>query len=66
MLKALAFYRSQQSSIEQICKEHANKLLEQNRRVRSAASAKGSVTVSPCFPADLMGVYVLLPSVDSL
>ena len=66
VLKALAFYRSQQSSIEQICKEHANKLLEQNRRVRSAASAKGSVTVSPCFPADLMGVYVLLPSVDSL
>jgi ERCC4-related helicase len=66
VLKALAFYRSQKDSIEQICKEHANKLLEQNRRVRSAASAKGSVTVSPCFPADLMGVYVLLPSVDSL
>jgi superfamily II DNA or RNA helicase len=64
--KALYFYRSQQTSIEQLCMRHANKLLDHNRRVRSAASAKGAVSVNPCFPADLMGVYVLLPSVDLL
>lgn len=64
--EALTFYRSEEDTIKRICTEHAAKLLERNRRVRSAASARGTVTVNPCFPADLMGVYVLLPSVDSL
>lgn len=63
---ALAFYHSQEKKIAQICKEHADQLLETNRQVRSAASARGKVSVRPCFPADLMGVYVLLPSVEVL
>jgi hypothetical protein len=64
--KALAFYQSEKEAIDSLCKEHAKRLLDDNRRVRSAASAKGAVSVSPCFPADLMGVYVLLPSIDLL
>lgn len=64
--KALEFYHSQEQKITQICKEHADQLLETNRQVRSAASARGKVSVQPCFPADLMGVYVLLPSVEVL
>ncbi len=63
MEKALQFYHSQEQEIAQICKDHADQLLETNRQVRSAASARGKVSVKPCFPADLMGVYVLLPSV---
>jgi superfamily II DNA or RNA helicase len=66
MGRALEFYRSQQETIEGIGRERAKRLLEHNRRVRSAADARGSVSVDPCFPADLMGVYVLLPSVDAL
>ncbi|MFA5699458.1 MAG: helicase-related protein [Sphaerochaeta sp.] len=66
MMQALAFYSSEHKAIEKIFRERAERLLEHNRRVRSAASARGSVTVNPCFPADLMGVYVLLPSVDAL
>jgi hypothetical protein len=64
--KALEFYHSQEQEIAQICKDHADQLLETNRQVRSAASARGKVSVRPCFPADLMGVYVLLPSVEVL
>ncbi|MCH3916695.1 MAG: DEAD/DEAH box helicase [Spirochaetia bacterium] len=59
---ALAFYHKEKNAITEICMRHSGDLLEDNRRVRSAAAGKGQMSVKPCIPPDLLGVYVLLPS----
>ncbi len=42
----------------------ADALLADHRRVRDASNAKGSFSVKPILPVDIMGVFVLLPAED--
>jgi superfamily II DNA or RNA helicase len=48
-------------ALETVARDRADRLLDAHRRVREAARAKGTVTVSPQLPVDVVGVYVLLP-----
>ncbi len=50
-----------QPQLETIANERAQTLLQDHRRVREAADAKGSYQVTASLPVDVMGVYVLLP-----
>jgi superfamily II DNA or RNA helicase len=49
-------------SLEGIAKERSQVLLQDHRRVREAADAKGSYQVTASLPVDVMGVYVLVPA----
>ena len=49
------------SQLEIIANERAQVLLQDHRRVREAADAKGRYQVTASLPVDVMGVYVLLP-----
>ena len=48
--------------LEAIAKSRANALLQDHRRVREAAEARGSYQVTASLPVDVMGVYVLVPA----
>lgn len=48
--------------LEAMAKERAQVLLQEHRRVREAAEAKGSYQVTASLPVDVMGLYVLVPS----
>jgi len=52
-----------QSQLEAIAKGRAQVLLQDHRRVREAADAKGTYQVTASLPVDVMGVYVLVPSI---
>jgi len=58
-LDAIPNWRSQ---LEAIAHERAQTLLQDHRRVREAADAKGTYQVTACLPVDVMGVYVLVPT----
>ncbi|HOT27580.1 MAG TPA: helicase-related protein [Candidatus Ozemobacteraceae bacterium] len=48
--------------LDELARRRAADLLADHQRVREAAEAKGRRhQVAPCLPADLIGVYVLLP-----
>jgi superfamily II DNA or RNA helicase len=51
-----------QPQLEAIAKTRAQELLQDHRRVREAADAKGAYQVTANLPVDVMGVYVLVPS----
>ncbi len=51
-----------QSQLEAIARQRAQTLLQDHRRVREAAEAKGSYQVTASLPVDVMGVYVLVPA----
>lgn len=51
-----------QSQLEAIAQERAQLLLQDHRRVRDAAEAKGSYDVKASLPVDVMGIYVLVPA----
>jgi hypothetical protein len=51
-----------QSQLEVIAKARAQDLLQDHRRVREAADAKGTYQVTASLPVDVMGVYVLVPA----
>lgn len=51
-----------QAQLETIARDRAQVLLQDHRRVRDAAEAKGSYQVTASLPVDIMGVYVLVPS----
>ena len=51
-----------QPQLEILANERAQTLLQDHRRVREAADAKGSYQVTASLPVDVMGVYVLLPA----
>ncbi len=51
-----------QPQLEAIAKERAQELLQDHRRVREAADAKGTYQVTASLPVDVMGVYVLIPA----
>lgn len=59
---ALDFLSGQTSHIDALATRRADALLEDHRRVREAARDQGSYEVSPCLPADVLGVFVLLPA----
>ena len=49
-----------QSQLEAIAGDRAQTLLQDHRRVREAAVAKGTYQVTASLPVDVMGVYVLV------
>jgi superfamily II DNA or RNA helicase len=51
-----------QAKFEAIAHDRAESLLEDHRRVREAADARGTYQVSASLPVDVMGVYVLVPA----
>ncbi|NMG42289.1 DEAD/DEAH box helicase [Aromatoleum toluvorans] len=51
------------AQLEAMAKERAQALLQDHRRVREAAEAKGSYQVTASLPVDVVGVYVLIPAV---
>lgn len=61
---ALAFLATQTDVLQALAEQRAQALLVDHERVRAAARDVGQHKVSPCLPADVVGVYVLLP--DSL
>ena len=52
-----------QPHLENLARERAQALLQDHRRVRDAAEAKGTYQVTASLPVDVMGVYVLVPVV---
>ncbi len=46
-----------------LAEQRSRELLEDHRRVRDAADARGEYRVYPQLPVDIMGVYVLVPDV---
>lgn len=52
-----------QLHLENLARERAQALLQDHRRVRDAAEAKGTYQVTASLPVDVMGVYVLVPVV---
>ncbi len=49
------------TALDQIADEHATAVGDAHKRVRDAARSRGAVTVSAQHPADVLGVYVMLP-----
>jgi len=47
--------------LENVARDRAAGLLDDHRRLRDAARARGEYTVTPQLPVDIMGVYVLVP-----
>ena len=58
---ALARLAASQSELAAIAKARAEALLADHRNVRDASGDKGSYSVSPVLPSDIMGIYVFLP-----
>jgi hypothetical protein len=62
-LKAsLVWWQENSHLFEEIAKDRSNALLADHRRVRQAGQDRGTYTVTPGLPVDLIGLYVLLPS----
>ena len=52
-------------ALESIAQRRAQALLQDHRRIREAADAKGSYQVTASLPVDVMGVFVLVPDRNS-
>jgi superfamily II DNA or RNA helicase len=52
------------AEIDAFAERRAQSLLADHRRVREAADARGSYSVKALLPADVIGLFVLLPKVD--
>lgn len=50
-----------QQTLTAVAEERAAAQLAAHERVREASRTKGSVTIQPVLPADILGAYVLLP-----
>lgn len=59
---ALAVLREQRVELEQLARHRADALLNDHRRVRDAARARGEYSVKALMPVDVIAVYVLLPA----
>jgi len=62
--RALEMVEQIQPQLDQMAMAQADSLLEDHRRVRDAAEAKGKYSVEAIIPMDLIGVYVLVPQVN--
>ncbi len=60
--QALQALPAWQGELEAIAQERAQTLLQDHRRVREAAEAKGAYQVTASLPVDVMGIYVLVPA----
>ncbi len=49
------------AEFDALARQRAEQVLADHRRVREAAQARGEYRVQPQLPADIMGVYVLVP-----
>lgn len=62
--QALERLQEQQPALNAIAKGHGQQLLKDHRRVRdSERDGRGNFQVNPQLPADILGVYVLMPEV---
>lgn len=61
---AIENIESLQSDFNSMAETRAKDLLNDHRRVREAADARGEYQVKPQLPVDVMGVYVLVPDVE--
>jgi hypothetical protein len=52
------------ADFEKMAKQRAQQLLNDHRRVREAADARGEYQVRPQLPVDVIGVYVLVPDLQ--
>jgi hypothetical protein len=64
MRAALDQLAERRAELSAFAQRRAQTLLADHRRVREAADARGSYTVKPLLPADVIGVYVLLPRIS--
>jgi len=53
-------------TFEALARDRADAVLADHRRTREAAEARGSYSVQPQLPVDVMGVYVLIPDAGLL
>jgi superfamily II DNA or RNA helicase len=61
---ALGQLESRMSELDAFAERRAQALLADHRRVREAAEALGRYSVKALLPADVIGLFVLLPKVD--
>lgn len=62
--QALGQFESRMSELNAFAQRRADALLADHRRVREAADARGSYSVKALLPADVIGLFVLLPKVS--
>jgi ERCC4-related helicase len=58
---AIAWFREHRDLFDEAAHKRADALLADHRTVRNASDARGQYNVKACLPADLIGVFVLLP-----
>ena len=61
LTKALSLLGERAAELQAFAQRRAEALLEDHRRVRAAAGARGSWSVKAILPPDVVGLYVLLP-----
>lgn len=64
--RALDELATRRADLEGYADRRARVLLEDHRRVRDASAARGSHQVKTLLPPDVIGLFVLLPSVDAI
>lgn len=62
--QSLSQLETRLSELQSFAERRASDLLADHRRVREAAHARGSYSVRALLPADVIGLFVLLPRVD--
>ncbi|MCC6901401.1 MAG: DEAD/DEAH box helicase [Polyangiaceae bacterium] len=62
--QALGQLEARLAELDAFAERRAQALLADHRRVREAADARGSYSVKALLPADVIGLFVLLPRVD--
>jgi superfamily II DNA or RNA helicase len=62
--QGLAQLETRIAALNAFAERRAQVLLADHRRVREAADARGTYSVKPVLPADVIGLFVLLPRVD--
>ena len=62
--QALEQLRERRGELDAFAERRAQALLADHRRVREAADARGSYAVKALLPADVIGVFLLLPAVN--
>lgn len=62
--QALEQLRGRRGELDAFAERRAQALLADHRRVREAADARGSYAVKALLPADVIGIFVLLPAVS--
>lgn len=63
---ALNLLKTKENELDALAKDHAQTLLEDHRRIRDASKAKGTYTISPVLPVDILSIIVLIPAVKEV